>query len=105
MVILNCAPAPPITDEQRKKIRLAIEACLDSTFVPAGAVIVRVVDVPQKRSVEATLKAVPLTDDEWRTLPVAPRITDAHPFAGALLAGVNRRRGYDWPTLQGLAED
>jgi len=102
MIVLNFAPAPPITDAQREKIGRGIEKRLELIFVKEGAVKVRVVDVPQKRSVEDTLDACGLTTEEWATLPVAPRITKAHPFAGALLAGVNRRRGYEWPVIRKL---
>ena len=98
MLILNFAPAPPITATQCEQIRASVERHLDTRFVIVP-LKVRVVDVLQKRTVEASLDACELTSGEWRTLPIAPRITADHPFAGALLAGVNERRGYVWPVI------
>ena len=72
---------------------------LDARFAVAP-LHVRVVEVPQRRSVEATLDACGLTAAEWKAEAIAPRITAEHPFAGALLTGVNGRRGYAWPVIR-----
>ena len=99
MLILNFHPAPSISPTQIEQIRASVERQLDTRFV-AAPLEVRVVDVAQKSSVEATLDACGVTAAEWRTWAIAPRITWDHPFAGALLAGVNERRGYTQPVIQ-----
>ena len=92
MLILNFSPAPPLSPAQREQIRASVVRHLDARFAVAP-LHVRVVDVPQRRSVEATLDACGLTAGEWKTLPIAPRITAEHPFAGALLGGGEREEG------------
>lgn len=99
MIILNFSPAPPISATQCEQIRASILSRLDQRFV-VKPLKVRVFWVPRHPTVEATLDACGLTSGEWRTQPIAPRITADHPFGGALLAACNARRGYDWPIIQ-----
>lgn len=99
MIILNFSPAPPITTDQCEQIRASILGHLDERFL-VTPLEVRVFWVPQRPTVEATLDACGLTPDEWKTQPIAPRITQDHPFGGALLAAVDERRGYKWPIIQ-----
>lgn len=101
MIILNFSPAPPITDHQRGQIRASILDRLDQRFIIAP-LEVRIFAVPQCPTVETTLDACGLTPGEWKTQPIAPRITQDHPFAGALLAACNERRGYDWPVIRAV---
>ena len=98
MIVLNFSPAPPITDAQRGQIRASVIRRLDPRFV--HAVALRVVEVSQHRTAQEALDACGLTSGEWRTQPIAPRITQDHPFGGALLAACNERRGYCWPVIR-----
>ena len=99
IIILNFAPAPPAGDELKEKVAQHVLEYLDPRFVIAPPQV-RVIEVSQCRSTQKTLDACGLTTTEWRTQPIIPRISGDHPFAGALLAGVNERRGYEWPTIR-----
>ena len=99
IILLNFAPASPANDELKEKIARHVLDCLDKRFVIAPPQV-RVIEVSQCRSTQKTLETCGLTEAEWQTNAIIPRISDDHPFAGALLRGVNEKRGYEWPTIR-----
>ncbi len=98
IILLNFAPATPATDALKEKIGRHVLEYLDSRFI-TEAPPVRAIEVKQCRSTKETLEACGLIDAQWQNYAIIPRISDDHPFAGALLREVNKRRGYDWPTI------
>ena len=98
IVILNFSEKP-ITARQRAGIVASIVALTDERYAckrPESCVV----EVVHRRSVEETIDAIPLTDDEWRNMAVIPYVPDGTRFGLPLLAEVNRRRGYDWPIVR-----
>lgn len=98
IILLNFAPVTPATDALKEKVGSAILKCLDKHFITTPPPV-RAIKVKQCRSTAKTLEACGLTDAQWQTQVIVPRISDDHPFAGALLREVNKRRGYDWPAI------
>jgi len=99
MIVLNFAPAPPITERQKQQIVASVVAHLDPRFNTAPEI--RVIDVPQASSAKATFDACGLSADEWCNEAFAHRIPEEHPFRDALLYELERRCGYNHVEIRG----